>query len=152
MPEAGPAPTGTATGTPTGSGWGRVLVAVYAVFALAATGRSTVQVATSFADAPLPYSLTALAALVYLVATAALASTRPAARAVAWTALGVELTGVLVVGALSLVEPSWFPDETLWSGFGAGYAYFPLLLPVAGLAWLRHTRPRSSGRPTEDPG
>lgn len=143
MPEAGPATPDAAEPRATSSGWGRVLVAVYAVFALAATGRSSVQVATRFDEAPLPYSLTALAAVVYVVATAALASTRPAARRVAWVALGVELAGVLVVGVLSLVEASWFPDDTVWSRFGAGYGWLPLVLPVAGLAWLRHTRPRT---------
>lgn len=127
----------------TSSGWGRVLVAVYAVFALAATGRSSIQVATSFGEAPLPYSLTVLAAVVYVVATAALASTRPAARRVAWAAVLVELVGVLTVGVLTLVEGSWFPDDTVWSRFGAGYGYLPLVLPWAGVAWLSHTRPAS---------
>lgn len=136
MPEPDPRPAATSRG------WGRVLVAVYAVFALAATGRSSVQVATKFGEAPLPYTLTVLAAVVYVVATLALASSRPAARPVAWVALGVELTGVLVVGALSLVERSWFPDDTVWSRFGAGYGWLPLVLPLAGLAWLRHTRVR----------
>jgi hypothetical protein len=143
-----PDPRSGADRAATGRGWGRVLVAVYAVFALAATGRSTVQVATSFGEAPLPYSLTVLAAAVYLVATAALASARPGARGVAWVAVLVELIGVLAVGALTLVEESWFPDDTVWSGFGAGYGYLPLVLPFAGVAWLRHTRgaPRSRVR------
>lgn len=142
MPEPQPEAPGAAEPRATSSGWGRVLVAVYAVFALAATGRSSVQVATAFDEAPVPYSLTVLAAAVYVVATAALASTRPLARRVAWVALGVELAGVLVVGVLSVVEGSWFPDDTVWSRFGAGYGWLPLVLPVAGLAWLRHTRPR----------
>lgn len=137
---------------PTSSSWGRVLIAVYAVFALAATGRSSVQVATAFAEAPLPYALSAVAAVVYLVATAALASHRPGARAVAWGALAVELTGVLTVGVLTLVEEGWFPDDTVWSAFGAGYGYLPLALPVAGLAWLRHTRPRGASRHADHAG
>lgn len=139
MPERG---TATPATRATSAGWGRVLVAVYAVFAVAATGRSAVQVATSFEQAPLPYTLTAVAAVVYVLATAALASERPRARTVAWAALAVELGGVLLVGALSVAEASWFPDDTVWSRFGAGYGYLPLVLPVAGLAWLRHTRPR----------
>lgn len=139
-----------ALATPASSGWGRVLVAAYAVFALAATGRSSVQVATSFERAPLAYSLSALAAVVYLAATAALGSARPGARPVAWVALGVELAGVLTVGSLTLLEESWFPDDTVWSAFGAGYGYLPLVLPLAGLAWLRHTRPRGTGRPVEE--
>jgi hypothetical protein len=49
--------------------------------------------------------------------------------------------GVLVVGTLSYMATDLFPDKTVWSHFGQGYAYFPLFLPIAGLAWLRATRP-----------
>ena len=54
------------------SGIGRVLVAVYGVLALAAVGRFFVQLALKFDQAPLAYSLSAFAALVYVVATVAL--------------------------------------------------------------------------------
>ncbi len=121
-------------------GLGRVLIAVYAVFALAATGRSGVQLATKADEAPLPYALSALAAVVYVAATLGLARSGEGWRRVAWLACGVELAGVLVVGTLSLVEPSWFPDDTVWSRFGSGYGYLPLVLPFAGLAWLWRTR------------
>jgi hypothetical protein len=50
------------------------------------------------------------------------------------------MAGVLVVGALSVVRPEWFPDATVWSQFGQGYGYLPLLLPFVGLAWLVRTR------------
>ena len=121
-------------------GLGRVLIAGYAVFALAATGRSGVQLATKAGEAPVPYALSALAAVVYVAATLGLARSGKGWRRVAWLACGAELAGVLVVGALSVVEPDWFPDDTVWSRFGAGYGYLPLVLPFAGLAWLRHTR------------
>jgi hypothetical protein len=123
----------------TASGPGRVLVAVYAVFAVAATGRSTLQLLTRADEAPVPYALSALAALVYIAATVGLARTGRTANRIAWVAIVVELVGVLAVGVASLVEPSWFPDDTVWSRFGAGYGYLPLLLPVAGLAWLART-------------
>ncbi len=55
--------------------------------------------------------------------------------------MGVELVGVLVVGTVSYLAPSDFPDRTVWSHFGAGYGYVPLLLPILGLLWLR-TRTR----------
>lgn len=126
----------------TASGPGRVLVAVYAVFAVAATGRSTLQLLTRADEAPVPYALSALAALVYIAATVGLARTGRTATRIAWVAIVVELVGVLAVGVASLVEPSWFPDDTVWSRFGAGYGYLPLLLPVAGLAWLARTRRR----------
>lgn len=129
----------------TSRGWGRVLVAVYGVFALAATGRSSLQLVTQADEAPVAYALSALAAVVYLVATVALARPSQRSRRIAWAAVSVELAGVLAVGALTLVEPSLFPDDTVWSGFGAGYGYVPLVLPFAGIAWLWHTSHRRPG-------
>ena len=117
----------------TGRGFGRILVFVYGVFALAATGRSTLQLATKASEAPLPYALSAFAAVVYIVATFALATGR---RALAVGAVGIELVGVLVVGATSTLLPEDYPDATVWSGFGAGYGYVPLVLPILGLWWL----------------
>jgi hypothetical protein len=124
----------------TSSGAGRVLIAVYAVFALAAAGRSTVQLATKADEAPIPYGLSALAAVVYLAATVALARSGPGWRRVAWAGCGIELAGVLAVGALSLIFPGSFPDDTVWSAFGRGYGFVPAVLPLAGLAWLHRTR------------
>ena len=124
---------------PTYSGPGRVLVAVYAVFALAATARAGVQIATKFTEAPVAYLLSALAAVVYLVANVALARSGPRARRVAFVACSVELAGVLIVGTLSLAWPDAFPDETVWSAFGRGYGFVPLVLPILGLLWLRRS-------------
>lgn len=134
MPDARPSERSTSTGP------GRVLVAVYAVFALAATGRSTVQLVLYADRALVPYLLSGVAALVYVAATVALARASHRARVVAWTTCLVELVGVLVVGSLSVLEPGWFPDDTVWSGFGLGYGYLPLVLPFAGLAWLAARR------------
>lgn len=127
-------------GASTASGWGRTLIAVYAVFALAATARSGVQLATRAAEAPVAYSLSALAAVVYVAATLGLAEVGPSPRRIAWTAVAVELVGVLTVGLLSVLDPGLFPDATVWSGFGRGYGFLPLVLPFAGLAWLWRTR------------
>lgn len=120
----------------TGTGFGRLLVFVYGIFALSATGRSTVQLATKADEAPVPYALSAFAAIVYVLATWALATGR---RRVALLAVGVELAGVLTVGLASVL---WSQDEaTVWSKFGSGYGYVPLVLPVVGLWWvLRRTR------------
>lgn len=134
----------------TAAGPGRVLVAVYGLFALAATARAAVQIATRFSDAPLAYLLSALAGLVYLVAAVALArggGPWRGWRTVAWAAVTVELVGVLTVGTLSVLDVGDFPDETVWSTFGQGYGYVPLVLPFLGLAWLRHTRPGRPSRP-----
>lgn len=126
---------------PTGSGFGRVLVVVYALFAVAATARSSIQLATRFDQAPIAYLLSAFAAAVYIVATIALAGDGPRSRRVALIAIGVELGGVLAVGALSLIRPSSFPAASVWSGFGSGYGFVPLVLPLVGMWWLWFTRP-----------
>lgn len=118
-----------------------MLIAVYAIFALSATARAGVQIASRFADAPVPYLLSLLAGVVYILATVGLAGRFWGARRLAWTAVGFELTGVLVVGTLSVVTE--FPADTVWSGFGRGYGFVPLVLPLAGLWWLRRTRPPS---------
>lgn len=127
------------------TGIGRVLVVVYGIMALAATGRSFVQIVREFDDAPLAYSLSALAAVVYILATLALVfSARPAWYRVAWIAIGFELVGVLVVGTLSLVLPALFQHPTVWSVYGYGYLFIPLVLPFLGLWWLvRHRRTTS---------
>ncbi|RJL30409.1 hypothetical protein [Bailinhaonella thermotolerans] len=126
----------------TSSGPGRVLVAIYAIFALAAGARAAVQISTRFHEAPLAYSLSALAAAVYVLATVALARGGRTSRRVALASCSLELAGVLVIGTLSLLDPAAFPDETVWSTYGKGYLFIPLVLPVAGLLWLRRTRPR----------
>ncbi len=127
--------------TSTRTGAGRVLVAVYGVFALAASARSLVQLATKADEAPLAYALSALAALVYIAATLGLAEVGPAPRRLAWSAVGFELVGVLSVGTLTLLDGGLFPDQTVWSSYGAGYGFLPLALPFAGVGWLLHTRP-----------
>jgi hypothetical protein len=130
-----PATTGTATGP------GRVLVAIYGVFALAASARAGFQIVQKLDEAPLAYLLSGFAAVVYVLATVALAKDW---RGVAWVAVGVELVGVLAVGTLSVLDAGDFPDETVWSVFGEGYGFVPLVLPFLGLAWLWHTRPRAA--------
>jgi len=119
-----------------GSGPGRVLTAVYAVFAISSSARAGLQLVTKLSEAPVAYLLSAFAAAVYVVATVGLARDL---RRVAWVAVLVELAGVLVVGTLSRVDAQAFPDATVWSGFGQGYGYVPLVLPVLGVLWLRRT-------------
>ncbi|GAB7050297.1 hypothetical protein [Catenuloplanes indicus] len=122
---------------PTGRGPGRVILVIYCIFALAAGARAGVQTATKFGEAPLAYGLSAVAAVIYLVAAIALARN---ARRVALAAIVIELAGVIVVGLLSVFDPAAFPDATVWSGFGQGYGYVPLVLPLVGLFWLHRTR------------
>ena len=132
----GAAPGAVPSHRATGTGGGRLLVAVYGVLAIAATARGLYQVGTKLDEAPVAYVLSLAAGIVYVVATVALARDR---RPTAWVAVVFELVGVLTVGTLSVVDVGDFPDETVWSRFGAGYGYVPLVLPFVGLWWLRRT-------------
>lgn len=134
----------------------RILVAVYAVLAVAATGRSVFQIIDRFDEAPIAFSLSALAAVVYIVATLALALrwTR-----IAWVTIGFELVGVLVIGTVSVLAPGLLGldsvdpfgrEATVWSAYGAGYLCIPLVLPVIGLLYLwRGRRPAAETAATE---
>jgi uncharacterized metal-binding protein len=123
----------------TRSGPGRALIAVYAVFALAATARSAVQLATKFDKAPLAYLLSAVAAVIYIVATVCFARGSRTSRRVAVVSCTVELLGVLAVGTASVLDKAAFPDATVWSLYGDGYGYVPVVLPILGLLWLRRS-------------
>ncbi|AZZ50463.1 hypothetical protein C5C31_01410 [Rathayibacter rathayi] len=125
---------------------GSLLVVVYGILALAATGRSVFQIIDRFSEAPLAFSLSALSAVVYIVATVALIVPGRAWQRVAWVTITFELVGVLVVGAFSLLAPQLLGltsadpfgrQSTVWAAFGAGYLLIPLVLPVLGLWWLR---------------
>ena len=125
------------------TGLGRVLLFVYGVFALSASARAGVQIATKFSEAPVAYLLSALAAAVYLAATVGLATGGRRGRLIALTSCSIEMAGVLVVGTLSLSDAAAFPDATVWSDYGSGYGYVPLVLPAIGLWWLYRNRPRA---------
>ncbi|MFT4283475.1 MAG: hypothetical protein QM598_01410 [Protaetiibacter sp.] len=125
------------------SGVGRVLVAVYAILAIAALGRSIFQIVDRFEEAPIAFSLSAVAAVVYVLATVALAAGWDR---LAWITISFELAGVLLVGTLSVAAPQLLGlddanpfgrEATVWSAFGAGYLFVPLVLPVLGILWLR---------------
>jgi hypothetical protein len=133
-------PSTSASTVTTRSGPGRLLIAVYAVLAVSATCRALVQLITKGSEAPVAYGLSLLAGVIYIVATVALARSGPRSRQVAWLTIGTELVGVLAVGVLSLVVPDLLPDDTVWSEFGRGYGYVPLVLPVLGLLWLWRSR------------
>ncbi|MFF1635741.1 hypothetical protein [Leifsonia sp. NPDC058248] len=132
------------------TGIGRLLVFVYGVLALAATGRSVFQIIDRFDEAPVAFSLSALAAVVYIVATIALIAPGRTWYRVAWITISFELVGVLVIGSLSLFAPAalglhdidpFGRDATVWSVYGMGYLFIPLALPILGLIWLRTHRP-----------
>lgn len=124
------------------SGPGRLIIALYAVFGIGATSRAIFQILTRFEEAPLAYSLSAFAAVVYVIATVSLAIRSVTAWRVSLVAVLIELVGVLVVGTLTVFDAELFPDATVWSTYGRGYLFIPLVLPFIGLWWLRRTRPR----------
>jgi len=118
-------------------GVGRLLIAIYAIFAISATARATYQLIREFDQAPLAYSLSAISAVVYLLATYSLSKSEAKWQSVALFTIWFELVGVVAVGSLSLALPQYFAHPSVWSNFGAGYAFIPLLLPILGLLWLR---------------
>jgi hypothetical protein len=125
------------------TGFGRVLIVVYGLLALAATGRSFYQIASEYDVAPFAYSLSALAAVVYILATVALVKKGDAWYRVAWFTIGFELLGVVVIGTLSIFDPELFTSKTVWSFYGRGYGFVPLVLPIVGMVWLYIKRPRA---------
>ena len=118
-------------------GVGRLLILLYAVFAISATARASFQIITKFQDAPLAYSLSLISALVYILATISLAKSGPTWHKIAVVSVIFELVGVLAVGTLSFAAPELFNHASVWSGFGSGYGYLPLVLPILGLLWIR---------------
>ena len=123
-------------------GAGRVLITVYAILAIGATSRAAFQIFTAFSTAPLPITLSALSGVVYILATVALILPGAGWYRTAWITISFELVGVLVIGTLSLIAPQDFADRsTVWSDYGAGYLFIPLVLPVLGMLYLRRRRP-----------
>jgi len=116
-----------------------VLIVVYSILGLAAAGRATVQILEKFSEAPVAYTVSALSAIVYIVIAVALWR---GWETVALVGSSIELLGVVVVGTLGYVDSSLWPDETVWTGFGSGYGWVPLLLPLVALYFLIKGRQR----------
>lgn len=119
---------------PMSSKFNILLIAVYGVLGISATGRAVYQLATKFDEAPISYSLSALAAVVYVFATILMVRGNVTLTRLT---MAFELLGVLTIGLLSLSAPELFNHATVWSRFGAGYGYLPLALPIIGLYWIR---------------
>ena len=114
---------------------GRVLTFIYGIFALSATARATFQILTKFSEARLAYLLSLAAGIIYILATIGLAL-GPRGRTLALVCVSIELVGVLAVGTASFVDSQAFPHATVWSHFGQGYGYVPLVLPIIGMIYL----------------
>ncbi|MFB0633200.1 hypothetical protein [Streptomyces sp. AB3(2024)] len=144
MPDDTKTATAGASGT-TGrkrlvSGPGLLLVWLYGVMVVGAVSRSAYQISTEFDRAPLAYALSGAAALAYAFITYSLVRGGEKARKAALVCCAAELAGVLAVGTWTLVRPESFPDATVWSDFGMGYLFIPVILPVTGMIWLRSKR------------
>ena len=126
-------------------GFTALLVIVYGIFAISATARSLVQILRDFDAAPLAYSLSLLAAITYIAVTIALVRGRDGSGAALWLCI-LELLGVVSVGTLSVLAPSLFPDDTVWSVYGIGYAFVPLLMPLIAVPYLLRRRWQDEGR------
>lgn len=123
------------------SGPGVVLLVVYVIFAISAGARAVFQLAVQFHIAPLAYLLSAFSAAVYIVAAVAIGRRR---RTLALVAVWIELVGVIGIGLFTVLAPQDFADDTVWTDFGSGYKWVPLVLPILGLVWLYRTRESSS--------
>jgi hypothetical protein len=126
-------------------GVGRVLIIVYAILAIGATSRAVYQMATVYSEARLPITLSAVSGVVYIVATLALLLPGRVWYRIAWVTISFELLGVLLIGTLSLFEPAFagsakISDGTVWSYYGRGYVFIPVVLPILGMLWLRSRR------------
>lgn len=132
-------------------GPGRVILALYLVFVIGTVSRSAAQISTRWEQAPLAYALSAVAAAIYLVALVSLSLRGARAWWVSLVALSVELAGVLVVGTWSYLAPQMFPDQTVWSHFGQGYLFIPLVLPAVGLWWLLGSGGARAGSAAPEP-
>ena len=113
-----------------------ILIIFYVILTVAALGRSGFQLATKFSDAPVAYLLSALSAVIYAVATVSLMRSGRAWDTVGWATLSIEFAGVIVIGSLSVLDPTLFPHDTVWSFFGRGYLFIPLVLPAVGMFYL----------------
>ena len=119
----------------TNSGAGRALVAVYGVFALAATARAGVQLATRYSEAPLAYLLSAMAGVIYILATITLATQE------GWLGTWIGSTvGMVAADALAIVVGAvlgkHLPERSIKYGAATLFAIFGLVLIAEGLGWF----------------
>ncbi|AHH99536.1 hypothetical protein [Kutzneria albida] len=126
-----------------GVGPAQLILAGYTLFVVAASARCAVQLITHPARAPLAYALSGVAALVYTIGLILLSRSNrnpDQPRTPALVCCGVELLGVAAVGSWTVLDPAAFPDATVWSRFGSGYGFVPVLLPVLTGWWLSRER------------
>jgi hypothetical protein len=113
----------------------------YGLWAVAALSRAGYQYLVRRPDDFTPTHISLFVGALYVLIIIALRRRSPHAWWSALLLLWVELLGVLLVGTIDVLwQP--FPYSSVWSAYGAGYLFMPLVLPLAGLVWLvrRETR------------
>ena len=121
-----------------------VLSFFYALWAFSALGRSSWEylfkqnVATY-----IPAHLSTFVGVLYIFIIVGLRRRSPRWWWITMALLVVELAGVLIVGTIDVVwQP--FPYATVWSKYGIGYFFMPLILPFVGLAYMLKKQTRTA--------
>jgi hypothetical protein len=118
------------------SPFGYVLAFSYPVLALSTGVRAIYQLFFKEDVANyLPVYLSALAAILYTLATIGFAYRRKWTWWLSVGSLGFETLMTLLIGTWSFVNPEVI-GRTVWRHFGEDYGYFPLFQPLIGLVWL----------------
>lgn len=116
---------------------GYVLGVSYPVLALSTGVRAVYQLAGFKEGASTTAAVLSLvASICYLAASIGFFKRERWAWWLSVCALGFEMSMVLVIGTITTINPDIFGDETVWSRYGMGYGFFPLIQPLLGLIWL----------------
>ena len=115
---------------------GYILAVSYPLLALSTGVRAIYQLfLKTGVENYLPVYLSALAALLYLLATIGFAYRRRWTWWLSVISLGIESCLTLLVGVWSFIDPDLI-GRTVWRHFGEDYGFFPLFQPLLGLVWL----------------
>ncbi len=121
---------------------GYILAISYPLLAFSAAGRSVYQLFFKMGVALEAGSLlSAFAGLCYLLAAFGLVFRRPWTWFLSLTVLAVESLGTVLVGTLSITAPD-LVGRSVWRLYGVDFAFFPLVQPFLGIAWLLWPRTR----------
>jgi hypothetical protein len=118
-----------------------VLGFFYGLWSFSALGRSSYKYLFKHPATFVPAHLSTFVGVLYIFIIVGLRKRTPRWWWITLGLLVVELAGVLVVGKIDVI---WrpFPYATVWSNYGIGYFFMPLVLPFVGLWWMlrRETR------------
>lgn len=124
-------------------GWGRLVIAVFWIFGIVATGFSLWGL-NDGSDVPLgPRLISLVAGVVYLMVALGMTHNGRRMRIIAWVGLIISLVGPVIVAIQELGFPSYSAAGlSPWSRFGGDYWYLPMVLPIVGLVWMWWSDPR----------